>query len=323
MSWLVTGGAGYIGSHVVRAFRDAGKRVAVLDDLSTGRVSFVPEGIPLVEASLLDTGAVRSALADHEVTGIVHIAGYKYASESVHRPLYTWRQNVGGTASLLDAMEETGVRMLVFSSSAGVYGTPAVEVVTEETSDAPESPYGESKLAAEVLIRAQASATADGETPLRQTSLRFFNVIGSHGEVYDASPYNLLPCVFTGLLEGRAPIIYGTDYPTPDGTCIRDYICVSDVALAHLEAARALGSGRVLEQVYNLGSGTGTSVKEMMDAIVEVTGTDLEPTVGPRRPGDPARIVADGSLAARDLGWSMRHPVRDMVASAWAAHPKA
>jgi UDP-glucose 4-epimerase len=322
MSWLVTGGAGYIGSHVVRAFREAGEQVVVLDDLSTGRAHFVPEGVPLVETSLLGTEAVRSALVDHEVSGVVHIAGYKYASESVHRPLYAWRQNVGGTASLLDAMEDAGVQMLVFSSSAGIYGSPAAEVVTEQTPDAPASPYGESKLAAEVLIRAQASATAETESPLMQTSLRFFNVIGSHGEVYDASPYNILPRVFTGLLEGRAPIIYGDDYPTPDGTCIRDYICASDVALAHLAAARALREGRPLEQVYNLGSGTGTSVREMMDAIIEVTGTKLRPTVGPRRPGDPARIVADGKLAARDLGWSMRHPVRDMVASAWEAHPK-
>ncbi len=322
MSWLVTGGAGYIGSHVVRAFRDAGEQVVVLDDLSTGRANFVPEGVPLVETSLLDTEAVRSALVDHEATGVVHIAGYKYASESVHRPLYTWRQNVEGTASLLHAMEEVGVRTLVFSSSAGIYGSPTVEVVTETTPDAPTSPYGESKLAAEVLIRAQASATADTERPLRQTSLRFFNVIGSHGEVYDASPYNILPRVFTGLLEGQAPVIYGTDYPTPDGTCIRDYICVSDVAHAHLAAAHALGEGQPLEQVYNLGSGRGTSVKEMMDAIVEVTGTELRPTIGPRRRGDPARIVADGTLATRDLGWSMYHPIQDIVASAWAAHPK-
>ncbi|MBN2176544.1 MAG: UDP-glucose 4-epimerase GalE [Demequinaceae bacterium] len=322
MTWLVTGGAGYIGSHVVRAFRDAGFKVAVLDDLSTGRASFVPEGIRLVHATLLDVEVVRSALTDLDVTGVVHIAGYKYAGESVHRPLYTWRQNVGGTGALLTAMDEAGVGMLVYSGSAGVYGTPTVEVVTEATPDAPESPYGESKLAAEILIRAQATATADTDHPLQQTSLRFFNVIGSHGEVYDASPFNLLPRVFTGLLKGEAPVIFGDDYPTPDGTCIRDYICASDVALAHVEAARAMEAGRPLEPVYNLGSGTGTSVKEMMNAIIEVTGTDLRPVIGPRRPGDPARIVADGALAARDLGWSMRHAPRDMVASAWAAHPK-
>jgi UDP-glucose 4-epimerase len=327
MTWLVTGGAGYIGSHVVRAFRDAGYEVAVLDDLSTGRAGFVPEGIPFVHATLLDVEAVRTALTDLGVTGVVHVAGYKFAGESVYRPLYAWRQNVGGTAALLTAMEEVGVTALVYSGSAAVYGTPAVEVVTEAAPDAPESPYGESKLAAELLIRAQAAATADTDAPLRHTSLRFFNVIGSGGEVHDASPHNILPRVFTELLEGRAPIIYGDDYPTPDGTCIRDYVCVSDVALSHVEAARALSvghteAGRPLKPVYNLGSGTGTSVREMMDAIIEVTGTDLRPTIGQRRPGDPSRIVADGTLAARDLGWSMRHTVREMVASAWAAHPR-
>lgn len=327
MTWLVTGGAGYIGSHVVRAFRDAGFEVAVLDDLSTGRAGFVPEGVPFVQTTLLDVEAVRAALTDLGVTGVVHVAGYKFAGESVRRPLYAWRQNVGGTAALLAAMEEAGVTALVYSGSGAVYGTPTTEVVTETAPDAPVSPYGESKLAAELLIRAQAAATATTDAPLRQTSLRFFNVIGSGGEVHDASPFNLLPRVFTGILEGRAPVIYGTDYPTPDGTGIRDYICASDVALAHVEAARALEmghteAGRPLASVYNLGSGRGTSVKEMMDAIIEVTGTDLRPTMGPRRPGDPARIVADGSLAARDLGWSMRHPVKDMVASAWAVHPK-
>jgi UDP-glucose 4-epimerase len=322
MTWLVTGGAGYIGAHVVRAFRDAGFEIAVLDDLSTGRAEFVPDGIPFVRATVLDTEAVAAALRDHAVTGVVHCAGYKYAGESVARPVHTWQQNVDGTESLLAAMEATDVRMLVFSGSAAVYGTPSVEVVTEATPNAPESPYGESKLAAELLIRGQATATASGPEPLHATSLRFFNVIGSGGDVYDVSPHNLLPRVFVGLLEGRAPVVNGDDYATPDGTCIRDYIDVTDVALAHVEAARALADGRELEPFYPLGSGMGTSVREVMDAIVEVTRTDLRPIVGPRRPGDPARIVANGDLASRDLGWAMRHTVHEMVASAWAAHPR-
>lgn len=324
MTWLVTGGAGYIGSHVVRAFAAAHLVPVVLDDLSTGRAEFIPSGVPFVRASVLDTDAVEAALRELDVTGVVHCAGYKFAGESVKRPLHTWRQNVGGTESLLAAMETVGVTALVFSGSAAVYGTPREELVTEATPDGPESPYGESKLAAELLIRGQAAATASTEMPLRQTSLRYFNVIGSGDpHVYDTSPYNLLPRVFAGLVAGRAPVISGGDYPTPDGTCVRDYVDVGDLALAHVEAAQALAVDRALAAVYNLGSGAGTSVREVMDAIVEVTGTDLKPEVGPRRPGDPARIVADGSLAARDLGWAMRHSVRDMVASAWAAHPKA
>jgi UDP-glucose 4-epimerase len=214
-------------------------------------------------------------------------------------------------------MEAAAVTRIVFSGSAAVYGTPREELVTEETPTAPESPYGESKLAAELLIRGQVLATAD-------TSLRYFNVAGSADPaVFDVSPYNVLPRVFTGIVEGRAPVINGGDFDTPDGTCVRDYIDVGDVALAHVAAARAFAAGRALEPVYNLGSGTGTSVRELIDAVLEVSGTSLLPTVGPRRPGDPARIVSDGTIAARDLGWAMRHSVRDMVASAWKAHPKA
>lgn len=323
-SWLVTGGAGYIGSHVVRALLDAGFRVAALDDLSTGREEFLPRGVPLARASVLDTPAVEAALREHSVDGVIHCAGFKYAGESVARPLHTWRQNLSGTESLLRATESIGVARMVFSGSAAVYGTPREELVTEQTPTAPESPYGESKLAAELLIRGQVLATAGTGTPLAATSLRYFNVAGSADpSVHDVSPYNVLPRVFTGLVEGRAPVINGDDFDTPDGTCVRDYIDVGDVALAHVAAAVAFASGRALEPVYNLGSGAGTSVRELVDAMLEVSGTNLVPVVGTRRPGDPARIVADGTLAARDLGWAMRHTVRDMVASAWKAHPKA
>ena len=323
MIWLVTGGAGYVGAHVVRAFRDAGIGVAVLDDLSTGRAEFVPDGVPFVRATVLDTEAVTAALREHAVTGVAHCAGYKYAGESVARPVHTWEQNVDGTESVLAAMEAAGVSALVFSGSAAVYGTPSVEFVTEETPDAPESPYGESKLAAEVLIRDRVASTASTDAPLRATTLRYFNVIGSGDPtVYDVSPHNLVPRAFAEIVAGRAPVIHGDDYPTPDGTCVRDYIDVGDVALAHVAAARALESGRRLEPIYNLGSGVGTSVRRIMDAIVAATGADLRPTIGPRRPGDPARIVARGDLAARDLGWDMRHTVRDSIAAAWAAHPK-
>jgi UDP-glucose 4-epimerase len=324
MTWLVTGGAGYIGAHVARALRDAGFGVAILDDLSTGREEFVPRGVPLTRASVLDTPAVETALREHAIDGVIHCAGFKYAGESVKRPLHTWRQNLAGTESLLAAMESVGVARIVFSGSAAVYGTPVEQLVTEATATAPESPYGESKLAAELLIRGQVLATEEREAPLAGTTLRYFNVIGSADPtVFDVSPYNVLPRVFTGLIEGNAPVINGDDFDTPDGTCVRDYIDVGDVALAHVAAARAFAAGRTLEPVYNLGSGTGTSVRQLIDAVLDVSGTSLTPTVGPRRPGDPARIVADGTLAARDLDWAMRHSVTDMVASAWKAHPKS
>ncbi|MDP3208338.1 MAG: NAD-dependent epimerase/dehydratase family protein, partial [Rhodoglobus sp.] len=215
MTWLVTGGAGYIGSHVVRALTDAGLGAVVLDDLSTGRAEFVPEDVPLVRGSILDAGLVLQTLEDHKVSGVIHVAGFKYAGVSVSEPLHTYEQNVTGTARLLAAMDSHGVDRIVFSSSAAVYGTPDTALVTEETPKNPQSPYGESKLIGEWLLRDLAVARG-----LRHTSLRYFNVVGSGDPaLFDASPHNLFPLVFTALVEGRTPRINGTDYDTPDGTC--------------------------------------------------------------------------------------------------------
>ncbi|MEI5584918.1 MULTISPECIES: UDP-glucose 4-epimerase GalE [unclassified Agromyces] len=319
MSWLVTGGAGYIGAHVVRAFRAQGVDAVVVDDLSSGRTGFVPDGVPFVKGTILDGALLEDAMRRHGVRGVVHLAGFKYAGVSVQRPLHTYQQNVTGTATLLGAMEATGVDRIVFSSSAAVYGTPDVDLVTEETPKRPESPYGESKLVGEWLLADQGRAAG-----LRHTSLRYFNVVGSGtDEVFDPSPHNLFPLVFDALLEGRAPRINGVDYPTPDGTCVRDYIHVADLADAHLAAARRLDAGEPLEPVYNLGSGDGVSVGEIMREVANVTGIDFQPEVGPRRQGDPARIVASGELAARDLDWRMRHSLGEMVASAWSARRAA
>ena len=316
MTWLVTGGAGYIGSHIVRALTSQGMSAVVLDDLSSGHEQFVPAGVPLVQASVLDTGSVRRALLDHEVNGVVHVAAFKYAGVSVQRPLHTYTQNVTGTLSVLTAMAEANVDAIVFSSSAAVYGTPATEQVTEDTPTNPESPYGESKLIGEWLL-----ADVGRSSEMTHTSLRYFNVVGSgQPHLPDTSPHNLFPLVLEALDAGRTPQINGVDYPTPDGTCVRDYIHVADLADAHLQAARALAAGKSLERVYNLGSGTGVSVRQIMDAMVAGTGIDFEPLEAPRRPGDPARVVADGSLAARDLGWQMRHSLLQMVTSAWQAH---
>jgi UDP-glucose 4-epimerase len=315
MSWLVTGGAGYIGAHVVRAFLHEGLEPVVVDDLSSGHRSFVPEGVTFVEGSILDTGLLERTLREQAVTGVVHVAGFKYAGVSVTRPLHTYEQNVTGTVSVLAAMQETGVDKVVFSSSAATFGTPDTDVVTEQTATHPESPYGESKLIGEWLLRDQARAAG-----LRHSSLRYFNVVGSGTtEVYDTSPHNLFPVVIEALLEGRTPRINGDDYDTPDGTCVRDYVHVADLAVSHVAAARARTEGRDLEPVYNLGSGEGLSVRQVMQAMARVTEIDFEPEIQPRRPGDPAKIVASGELAARDLDWRMRHDVDAMVSSAWAA----
>ena len=320
--WMVTGGAGYIGAHIVRALGAAGMTPVVLDDLSSGIEAFIPDGVAFVRTSILDTDAVADALREHSIDGVIHCAGFKYAGESVSRPLHTYRQNVTGTESLLDAMARAGVGRLVFSSSAGVYGTPPVERVTEGTATAPESPYGESKLIGEWLIRDQVRATSASDVPLAATSLRYFNVVGSGDDgVYDASPHNLFPKVIAALAAGEAPRINGTDYATPDGTCVRDYVHVSDIAAAHVVAARKLAAGEKLEPVYNLGSGEGASVFELVGALQTAAGSTAEPVIGPRREGDPARIVADGTLAARDLDWATRHSLKAMAASAWAARP--
>jgi UDP-glucose 4-epimerase len=321
MTWLVTGGAGYIGSHVVRALTASGRSVVVLDDLSSGHRGFVPPDVTLVEGSIVDRAAVDSAFAAAKladggpVRGVVHLAGFKYAGVSVQRPLHTYLQNVTGMQVLLAGMEQAEVPAMVFSSSAACYGTPDVDLVTEATATDPESPYGQSKLIGEWLLRDLEIASG-----LQHTSLRYFNVVGSGDQaLYDTSPHNLFPRILAALTAGETPVVFGTDYPTPDGSCVRDYVHVQDVALAHVAAVDAIEAGRTLEPVYNLGSGDGLSVLQIMDAVARVTGTPFEPERRPRRPGDPARIVASGALATRDLGWEMRHDVDAMVASAWEA----
>ncbi|WP_426623261.1 UDP-glucose 4-epimerase GalE [Leifsonia sp. McL0607] len=319
MAWLVTGGAGYIGSHVVRAFRAEGVDVVVVDDLSSGHEEFVPSEVPFYRGTLLDGDLLERIFREYRISGVVHVAGFKYAGVSVRRPLHTYEQNVTGTAVLLAVMQEAGVDAIVFSSSAAVYGTPDVETVTEATPKSPESPYGESKLIGEWLLRDQGVAVG-----LRHTSLRYFNVVGSGDpSLRDTSPHNLFPLVFDALVAGRTPRINGDDYPTPDGTCVRDYIHVADLAFSHVVAAKRLDAGEPVEAVYNLGSGDGVSVGEIMSTVASVTGIAFTPEVGPRRPGDPARIVASGELAARDLGWKMRHTLADMVGSAWEARQLA
>ncbi|MGV9574707.1 UDP-glucose 4-epimerase GalE, partial [Streptomyces nigra] len=289
MTWLITGGAGYIGAHVVRAMTRAGERAVVYDDLSTGIADRVPDGVPLVVGSTLDRERVARALAAHRITGVVHLAAKKQVGESVDRPLLYYRENVEGLRVLLEAVTATShVRSFVLSSSAAVYGMPDVDLVTEETPCAPISPYGETKLAGEWLVRATGRATG-----LSTASLRYFNVAGAAApELADTGVFNIVPMVFEKLTQGEAPRIFGDDYPTPDGTCVRDYIHVVDLAEAHVAAARALQSSPGHSLTLNIGRGEGVSVREMIDLINAVTGYDRPPTVTPRRPGDPARVVA-------------------------------
>ena len=302
----------------MRSLVAEGIGAVVLDDLSSGFEHFVRD-VPFVRGSILDGKLLLDTIDEHDVTGVIHVAGYKYAGVSVQRPLHTYAQNVTGTAVLLGAMQDRGVDRLVFSSSAAVYGNPDTDLVTEQTPTGPESPYGESKLIGEWLLRDQAVAAG-----LRHTSLRYFNVVGSgYEDVYDASPHNLFPLVFQALIEGRTPRMNGDDYPTPDGTPVRDYIHVADLAASHVSAARRLDAGEPVEPVYNLGSGTGSSLREIMTAMSSVTGIDFTPEIGPRRAGDPAQIVAAGDLAARDLDWAMRHTLDQMVGSAWEATRRA
>ncbi|WP_436775777.1 UDP-glucose 4-epimerase GalE [Yinghuangia sp. YIM S09857] len=316
MSWLVTGGAGYIGAHVVRSLRSDGFDVVVLDDLSTGSADRVPDGVPLVVGSVLDRVLLDTVLKNHAVNGVVHIAGKKRVDESVARPLYYYEENVEGLRTLLAAVVDAGVQRFVFSSSAAVYGTPDTDLVDEGSACLPVNPYGESKLAGEWLIRATAAAHG-----IAYVSLRYFNVAGAGApELADPGVFNLVPMVFERLRAGAAPLIFGDDYPTPDGTCVRDYIHVQDVADAHTAAAGRLLADPDAGLTLNVGRGEGTSVRAMIELILaEVGSEDVAAVVRPRRPGDPARVVASAERIGRELGFKARYGVQDMVASAWRA----
>jgi UDP-glucose 4-epimerase len=314
VTWLVTGGAGYIGAHVVRLLVERGEEVVVLDDLSTGARDAIP-GVPLLVGDVADTAWVADALRTHSTHAVVHFAAKKQVGESVGDPLLYYRENVGGLRSLLTAMTEARVDTIVFSSSAATYGMPVDSApIREDARLAPESPYGYTKVVCEQMLSDVARATG-----LHYASLRYFNVAGAAtDDLGDRAVLNLIPIVFHALASGVAPRVFGNDYPTPDGTCIRDYVHVADLAHAHLAAFAALQNG-FDHQTFNVGTGKGSSVLEVLQCVESVTGRKLDPVITDRRPGDPACTVASVDKIRAALGWEAKHDLQSMVASAWSA----
>lgn len=309
MRVLVTGGAGYIGSVVTAQLLGAGHDVTVLDDLSTGHRDAVPEGATLVESDIRDAGR---ALAG--VDAVLHFAAKALVAESMAHPELYWWTNVVGTLRLLDAMRTAGVRTLAFSSTAATYGEPAVSPITEDAPTLPLNPYGQTKLAVDHMLAGESAAHG-----LAAVSLRYFNVAGAYGrlgERHDPETH-LIPNVLAVPAGRKAAVeVYGSDYPTRDGTAVRDYLHVEDLGHAHLLALEAAAAGT--HQIYNLGTGTGYTVREVIDTCRRVTGHPVPSVDRDRRPGDPAKLVASGRLASDKLGWNPKHGLDRIVADAWA-----
>jgi UDP-glucose 4-epimerase len=323
MRLLVTGGAGYIGAVVVAQLVAAGHEVEVLDDLSTGHTSALPDGVAVHTRDISEVAAVLTPEAGFE--GVLHFAAKIAAGESVVRPEIYWRTNVGGTLALLDAVRHAGVPRLVFSSTAAVYGNPTRVPVTETCPPAPTSPYGWTKLAADMAVAHAASAHGLGAV-----SLRYFNVAGAAfgmggvplGERHDPETH-LIPLALQVAAGERPQLrIFGGDYPTRDGTCVRDYIHVEDLAAAHLLALDATEPAR--HQIYNLGNGTGFTNLQIVDVVRSITGAPVPVVPAPRRPGDPAALVASSARARDELGWVPSKPdLRSIVRDAWTFYRAA
>jgi len=319
MRILVTGGAGYVGSVVAKQLLQAGHEVVVLDDLSRGRAAALPGGAAHANVSLLDSAALGGQLAG--VEAVMHFAALALVEESVEHPERYWRNNLVGSLNLLDAMRANGVGRLVFSSTCATYGEPETLPISEDEPAAPVNSYGASKLAVDLMIRDECRAHG-----LAAASLRYFNVAGASGDLgEDHEPEtHLIPLVLEAAAGAREHIkVFGTDYPTRDGTAVRDYIHVEDLGEAHLLALGALERGR--HRVYNLGTGDGYTVREVIEAARHVTGREIPVREEGRRPGDPPELVAANARAREELGWAPRRGLEEMIADAWAwrqAHPQ-
>lgn len=318
MRILVTGGAGYIGSVIVSRLTARGHDVVVYDDLSRGHRAAVAGGVPLVDGDVRDADAVRDALLEGGCEAVVHMAALAEVAESVAEPARYRSVNVDGTAAVLAAARATDVDRLVFSSTAAVYGAPQRTPIDEDDALAPTNPYGETKLAAEELL--WQARERDG---LGATALRYFNACGADGACgEDHDPESHLVPLALRAARNNTPIqMFDKNYPTPDGTCVRDYVHVADLADAHIAALEALPA---VQGAFNLGTGSGDSVRAVLDAVEEVTGSTLRRESAPRRSGDPAVLVAGNRRAAERLGWRPRRSLADAVADAWEwmrAHP--
>jgi UDP-glucose-4-epimerase GalE len=318
MRVLVTGGAGYIGSHTVRRLLAGGHDVTVFDNLSAGHRRAVPAD-RLVVGDLGDPAAVDAALAGRGIEAVVHFAAYCYVGESVTDPGKYYQNNTVNALALLDACRRHGVTRFVFSSTCATYGVPTAVPITEREKQLPINPYGNTKLAVERALADYAAAHGFGTCALRYFNASGASPDGDIGEDHDPETH-LIPLVLQVALGQRSHIdVFGTDYPTPDGTCVRDYIHVDDLADAHVRALAAVRPGEAL--AYNVGVGRGYSVREVVRTAEEVTGKPIAVREGPRRPGDPAELVADASLVRRELGWSPRYTdLRAVVATAWNWH---
>jgi UDP-glucose 4-epimerase len=315
MKAVVTGGAGYIGSVVAAQLLDAGHHVVVIDDLSRGHAGALPPGAEHVAVSLADADALRAPLAAG-VDAVLHFAALALVPESVEHPERYWRNNVAGTLNLLDAMRAGGVGRLVFSSTCATYGEPATIPIAEDEPTAPVNAYGASKLAVDLMIRDECRAHG-----LAAASLRYFNVAGAsgrHGEDHEPETH-LIPLVLQAAAGIRDHVkVFGTDYPTRDGTAVRDYIHVEDLGEAHLLALDHLQPGT--HRIFNLGNGDGYSVREVIEAARRVTGREIPVREEPRRAGDPAALVASSDRIRQELGWEPERGLDAMIADAWAWH---
>ena len=317
MTWLVTGGAGYIGAHVVQKLVDAGHDVVVLDEATTGTHRLPPQ-VTLVQANLTQNQTLHRLFNDYDFEGVVHVAARKQVRESVEKPLFYWRENIGGLTNLLTAMQVHSVKNLVFSSSAAVYGQPQLgsdAMIAENAHCNPINPYGATKLAGEWM--AEALTVSDD---FKVVALRYFNVGGAgNANLGDEYSYNLIPIVFDALEKNESPIVFGKDFDTLDGTCIRDYVHVEDLADAHVSAVEYVRKAEPKFTAINIGTGKGSSVLEVMNMVAKVSGIEFEPKFVQARQGDPAALVAEVSRAKELLNWVSKRSLEDIVRSAWLA----